>query len=175
MFAGSNEPTARWPNVTCGEPPGRDTGRNVIHGRPPGGSSGGICSFTAAWERPDKFHKVLAWVGTFVTMALPLYFIAFAPAGSWVKFWTLFGASNQLLAALTLLAITVWLHQRRQRIAYTLVPMLFVLVTTLYALARMTVSNFGAATASGAWVGIQWLTPSSTSFGASSTTRTTSG
>ncbi|HYF37114.1 MAG TPA: alpha/beta hydrolase-fold protein [Prosthecobacter sp.] len=31
-----------------------------------GGSSGGICAFTAAWERPDKFHKVLGWVGTFV-------------------------------------------------------------------------------------------------------------
>ena len=31
-----------------------------------GGSSGGICSFTVAWERPDKFHKVLCWVGTFV-------------------------------------------------------------------------------------------------------------
>jgi enterochelin esterase family protein len=31
-----------------------------------GGSSGGICSFTAAWERPDKFRKVLCWVGTFV-------------------------------------------------------------------------------------------------------------
>lgn len=31
-----------------------------------GGSSGGICSFTAAWERPDKFGKVLCWVGTFV-------------------------------------------------------------------------------------------------------------
>ncbi|MDZ4290260.1 MAG: alpha/beta hydrolase-fold protein [Prosthecobacter sp.] len=31
-----------------------------------GGSSGGICAFTAAWERPDKFRKVLSWVGTFV-------------------------------------------------------------------------------------------------------------
>ncbi len=31
-----------------------------------GGSSGGICAFTAAWERPQKFHKVLSWVGTFV-------------------------------------------------------------------------------------------------------------
>lgn len=31
-----------------------------------GGSSGGICAFTTAWERPDKFHKVLSWVGTFV-------------------------------------------------------------------------------------------------------------
>jgi enterochelin esterase family protein len=31
-----------------------------------GGSSGGICSFTVAWERPDQFRKVLCWVGTFV-------------------------------------------------------------------------------------------------------------
>jgi carbon starvation protein len=87
-----------------------------------------------------------AWVGTLLTVALPMYFIAFAPPGSWVKFWTLFGASNQLLAALTLLAITVWLHQRRQKIAYTLVPMLFVLVTTLYALVKLTISNFSGAT-----------------------------
>ncbi len=33
-----------------------------------GGSSGGICSFTAAWERPDKFRKVLSWVGSFVDL-----------------------------------------------------------------------------------------------------------
>jgi carbon starvation protein len=86
-----------------------------------------------------------AWVGTLVTVALPLYFILLAPPGSWVRFWTLFGASNQLLAALTLLAITVWLHQRRQQVAFTLLPMLFVLVTTLYALVRLTLSNFSGA------------------------------
>jgi enterochelin esterase-like enzyme len=28
-------------------------------------SSGGICAFTAAWERPDYFHKVLSHVGSF--------------------------------------------------------------------------------------------------------------
>lgn len=33
-----------------------------------GGSSGGICSFTVAWERPDKFGKVLSWVGSFVDL-----------------------------------------------------------------------------------------------------------
>jgi carbon starvation protein len=91
---------------------------------------------------PTRFG---AWVGTLLTVALPLYFIAFAPPGSWVKFWTLFGASNQLLAALTLLSITVWLHQRRQQVAFTLLPMLFVLVTTLYALVQLTISNFAAA------------------------------
>ena len=28
-------------------------------------SSGGICSFTVAWERPNEFSKVLSWIGSF--------------------------------------------------------------------------------------------------------------
>jgi enterochelin esterase-like enzyme len=31
-------------------------------------SSGGICSFTAAWERPDAFRKVLSHVGSFTNI-----------------------------------------------------------------------------------------------------------
>jgi sugar lactone lactonase YvrE/enterochelin esterase-like enzyme len=31
-----------------------------------GSSSGGICAFTAAWERPDAFRRVFCSVGTFV-------------------------------------------------------------------------------------------------------------
>jgi enterochelin esterase family protein len=30
-----------------------------------GNSSGGICSFTVAWERPDKFRKVVSHIGSF--------------------------------------------------------------------------------------------------------------
>ncbi|GAM66058.1 hypothetical protein JCM19232_1576 [Vibrio ishigakensis] len=30
-----------------------------------GMSSGGICAFTAAWERPDYFHKVMSHIGSF--------------------------------------------------------------------------------------------------------------
>lgn len=35
-------------------------------------SSGGICAFTAAWERPDSFSKVLSWVGSFTGIAARL-------------------------------------------------------------------------------------------------------
>ncbi len=31
-----------------------------------GASSGGICAFTVAWERPDAFRRVLSTIGTFV-------------------------------------------------------------------------------------------------------------
>jgi carbon starvation protein len=87
-----------------------------------------------------------AIVGTLGTVAVPFVLIFFAKPGSWLDFWTLFGASNQLLAALTLLSITVWLYQARRRIAFTLVPMIFVLVITLWALGLMVVGNFQAST-----------------------------
>jgi enterochelin esterase family protein len=32
-------------------------------------SSGGIAAFTAAWERPTEFSKVLSWVGSFTNIA----------------------------------------------------------------------------------------------------------
>jgi carbon starvation protein len=89
--------------------------------------------------------RIGALIGTLGTVALPFVCIAVAPKNSYLEFWTLFGASNQLLAALTLLSITVWLYQARQRIAFTLVPMLFVLTITLWALTAMVVGNFRAA------------------------------
>ena len=33
-----------------------------------GNSSGGICAWTAAWERPDKFSKVLSHIGSFTNI-----------------------------------------------------------------------------------------------------------
>jgi enterochelin esterase family protein len=33
-----------------------------------GSSSGGICSFTVAWERPDQFRKVLSCIGSFTNI-----------------------------------------------------------------------------------------------------------
>ncbi len=34
-----------------------------------GASSGAICAFTAAWERPDKFRKVFSTIGSYVDLA----------------------------------------------------------------------------------------------------------
>jgi len=32
-------------------------------------SSGAICAFTVAWERPEQFRKVLSWIGTYTNIA----------------------------------------------------------------------------------------------------------
>ncbi len=42
---------------------------------------------------------------------------------------------------MTLLTITVWLYKARQRIAFTLLPMIFVLVITLWALISLVIGN----------------------------------
>ncbi|MEW6210425.1 MAG: carbon starvation CstA family protein [Acidobacteriota bacterium] len=86
-----------------------------------------------------------ATVATLMTIAIPVYILSTAPEGSYLNFWTLFGASNQLLAALTLLAITMWLYRARRRIWFTLFPMIFVLTITLWSLVGMTVANIKAA------------------------------
>lgn len=83
-----------------------------------------------------------AIVGTLTTVLLPFFLIFTAPKGAYLEFWTLFGASNQLLAGLTLLSISAWLYHARQRIAFTLLPMLFVLVITLWALVKLALGNF---------------------------------
>jgi len=84
-------------------------------------------------------------IATGVTLAIPVFLLWGAGEGSWIKFWTLFGASNQLLAALTLLTITVWLYRSRRRIMFTLLPMLFVLSITLWSLLALVIGNCRAA------------------------------
>jgi carbon starvation protein len=55
--------------------------------------------------------------------------------GTWVYLWQMFGASNQLMAALSLLVVAVWLKSEKRNPSYALVPMVFMYVTTLAATA----------------------------------------
>lgn len=93
-------------------------------------------------------QELFQWKGSFsgifatmLTIVLPLMFVLFSQEGSYLQFWTLFGASNQLLAALSLLSITIWLYQAGRPIAFTLLPMLFVLSITLWALGELAWAN----------------------------------
>ncbi len=69
-------------------------------------------------------------VSTIISMVLAL---ALMLTGTWVYLWQLFGASNQLMAALSLLLVTVWLKSEKRNPAYALWPMLFMYITTLAA------------------------------------------
>lgn len=55
-------------------------------------------------------------------------------SGEWNEIWPIFGAANQLIAALALIVITSWLLSTHKPIRYTLPPTIFMLVTTIGAL-----------------------------------------
>ncbi len=82
-----------------------------------------------------------ATLGTLLTIAPAALILMNTDSGMWQQFWTLFGAANQLLAALTLLVISAWLHENGKRLAFTFIPMIFVLITTLVALIQITRGN----------------------------------
>jgi len=69
-------------------------------------------------------------VSTIISMILTLLLVL---TGTWVYLWQLFGASNQLMAALSLLLVTVWLKSENRNPAYALWPMLFMFITTIAA------------------------------------------
>ena len=69
-----------------------------------------------------------------VTCCLLLAFGAGGASGSGgLSIWPLFGSTNQILAAMTLLVISVMLIKMGRPARYTLVPMIFVLVTSCWA------------------------------------------
>lgn len=67
---------------------------------------------------------------------------ALAFSGGGTALWPVFGASNQLLAALTLLALTLYLLHRRKNFWLALLPMVFMMATTIWALVLLIQSNW---------------------------------
>ncbi|HEX9636164.1 MAG TPA: carbon starvation CstA family protein [Acidobacteriota bacterium] len=76
------------------------------------------------------------WVASLLAVLIiamfAFYRIGGQPAG--LALWRLFGTTNQLLAGLALLAVTIYLHQRGKNPYFTGIPMLFMLVSTLIAM-----------------------------------------
>ena len=69
-----------------------------------------------------------------VTCCLLLAFGAGGASGTGgLSIWPLFGSTNQILAAMTLLVISVMLIKMGRPARYTLIPMIFVLVTSSWA------------------------------------------
>lgn len=87
-------------------------------------------------ELTGKRGRNSAFLATLATVGVPALFILMAKEGAWLSFWVLFGTSNQLLAALTLLGVTVWLHKSGRPFWFTLLPMLFVMGITFWSLLK---------------------------------------
>ena len=61
-------------------------------------------------------------------------FLLLTFTNAYLKIWPIFGAANQLLAALTLIAVTAWLAQKAKKYWFTAIPAVFMVITTLTSL-----------------------------------------
>ncbi|MDI5985378.1 carbon starvation protein A [Halomonas sp. M4R5S39] len=86
--------------------------------------------YDQAWMKKPAIATLLA-VGSCLLLA---FGAGGADGSGGLIIWPLFGTTNQLLAGLTLLVITVMLVRLRRPMMYTLVPLCFLLVMTIAAL-----------------------------------------
>ncbi|MCE5327428.1 MAG: hypothetical protein LLG01_13555 [Planctomycetaceae bacterium] len=106
----------------------------------PAGSGGIPATPEATGSAPARAPKVAAgalrsfflvlrhyWVNSALAVALMLLF---ALTGGAKALWSIFGAANQLLAAMVLSMAALWLLQRKRRTWYAFVPAVLMLVTT---------------------------------------------
>ena len=81
------------------------------------------------------------WIGRYTASILAVAFIGFfafyqvdgQPAG--LALWSLFGSTNQILGGLTLLTVAIYLRQRGRNFWPYFIPMVFMMVVTLSAMA----------------------------------------
>ena len=89
------------------------------------------------------FTKVVSnrYLATLIPVVLSVFLLL---SGEFTVLWPIFGSANQLLAALSLLTITVWLHKTGVNPIFTMVPMVFMFLVTLTSLFIFSYNNFMA-------------------------------
>ncbi len=93
-------------------------------------------------ETVTGVRKVLAnpYVATIITVVIGI----FLGLNGYTIIWPLFGAANQLLAALALLAVCAWLGNAGRNNKMFYIPMVFMLIVTLTSLAQTCFAKFGS-------------------------------
>ena len=82
---------------------------------------------------PFLKHGILATLIAVTCCLLLAFGVGGASGAGGLAIWPLFGSTNQILAAMTLLVISVMLIKLGRPARYTLIPMSFVLLTSAWA------------------------------------------
>ncbi|MBI4833837.1 MAG: carbon starvation protein A [Planctomycetes bacterium] len=88
--------------------------------------------------------KIAPYVATLATLVIPFVFLSVTGEKAYKVAWDVFGTSNQLLASLTLLGISVWLWRKGKNPLVTLIPMLFIMAMTFWSLALLIIPRTGS-------------------------------
>lgn len=90
------------------------------------------------------FRKVPKIMGSYLFNAFLcvslMYILAYTNA--FAAIWPIFGSANQLLASLALIAVSAWLMKRKKTAWFTVLPAIFMMITTLYSLVSLLVNKY---------------------------------
>ncbi len=81
----------------------------------------------------------------YVSTAIIVVLASILAVGGYAVIWPIFGSANQLLSALALMAVALWLKKSDKSFNMITIPMVFMLIVTLSALILLIKSNFIAA------------------------------
>lgn len=90
----------------------------------------------------NETGKTLATNRYLATLIVVVLSVLLLTSGGFATLWPIFGSGNQLLAALALLAVAVWLIKNKMNATYVLIPMFFMFAVTLCSLMFLAVHNF---------------------------------
>jgi carbon starvation protein len=90
-------------------------------------------------KKEGFFHNM--YVGTAIVCAFAIILLIGSPETS-KQLWTLFASANQLLASLTLLTATLWFMKNRSCTLVTVVPMVFMMCVSSWALGSLCWNSF---------------------------------
>ncbi|MBC6366298.1 carbon starvation protein A [Algoriphagus sp. AK58] len=93
-------------------------------------------------DMPQPAAQVLAknrYISTFIVVILSILLLA---SGEFSTLWPIFGSANQLLAALALLTIAVWLIKKNIPATFVTIPMFFMFTVTLASLGLFAWKNY---------------------------------
>ena len=90
-------------------------------------------------EQPIAAFLGNRYAATAITIALAWYM----SVGSYLTIWPIFGTANQMLAALSLLAIAAWLRKENRKTFMVTIPMYFMFAVTFCSLGQLIYANLG--------------------------------
>jgi carbon starvation protein len=101
--------------------------------------------FQEYFENKEIEQKSVFVTNRYVSTAITVAFgAALTFSGQTMSIWPVFGSANQLLAALALLALTVWVANLKKGYLFVMIPMIFMFAVTLTALGMLIYTNFVA-------------------------------
>ena len=99
-------------------------------------------SFQEFFEIKDRKDQSILVKNRYIATAITVLFgAALTLSGQSMSIWPVFGSANQLLAAIALLAVTVWVANLNLDMKFTLIPMLFMFSVTLTSLLMLFYTN----------------------------------